>query len=188
MEFLKQHVDTIVLWSYATKARVAVVPGPIVNDEYFGKVPPERLKAANGVIYFSGDGKLRSKIGVLPHRSKGICGSYDAARGALTVVKYNQPGPEITDYVNSMWELQKKPYRGDAINAYNDGPPEPGAKPLGPFYELETSSPALALRSGETGVHLQETFHIEGRQEQLDALATKLFGVGLEQIDSAFKK
>lgn len=161
--------------------------GPMVSDDYFGKVPADRLKAIEGVMYFSGDGKLRSKIGVSPQRSKGICGSYDAARGVLTVVKYNQPGSEVVEYVNSMWELQEKPYKGDAINSYNDGPPEPGAKPLGPFYELETSSPALALQPGKSGVHLQETIHVEGSPERLDELAKELFGVGLKQIQSALK-
>ena len=30
------------------------------------------------------------------------------------------------------------------MNAYNDGPPDQGGAPLGPFDELETSSPAAA--------------------------------------------
>ena len=96
--------------------------GSVVNDTYFGEVPSSRLKSGNGVIYFSGDGKLRSKIGVSPQRSTGVCGSYDVLRNILTVVKYNQPGPEVTQYVNSKWELQDAPFSGDAINAYNDGP------------------------------------------------------------------
>ena len=45
-----------------------------------------------------------------------------------------------------MWEMQREPFKGDVINSYNDGPPAPGKPPLGPFYELETSSPALSLR------------------------------------------
>ena len=39
--------------------------GPVVIDDYFGKVPEHRLKVADGVIYFSGDGKYRSKIGLM---------------------------------------------------------------------------------------------------------------------------
>jgi len=159
--------------------------GPIVNDEYFGKVPAERLKVGDGVLFFSGDGAYRSKIGLTPQRSTNLCGSYDAARGALTIVHYNKPGTEVTDYVNSMWEIQDAPYEGDAINAYNDGPAEPGAEPLGPFYELETSSPALALQPGESGEHIQETFHFEGEAETLDKLARKLLGVSLKEIRAA---
>lgn len=161
--------------------------GPIANDAYFGKVPEERLKIADGVIYFAADGQHRSKIGLAPSRATPICGSYDAARGVLTIVKYNQPQAGVTDYVNSMWELQEKPYAGDVINAYNDGPPEPGADPLGPFYELETSSPALALTSGETGEHIQETYHFEGDREELDRLSRQLLGVSLEEITSALR-
>ncbi|NIY45616.1 MAG: hypothetical protein GWN22_18560, partial [Gemmatimonadetes bacterium] len=87
-----------------------------------------------------------------PYRATPVCGSYDAAARLLTIVQYNQPAG-ATDYVNSMWELQDEPFGGDVVNSYNDGPPEPGAEPLGPFYELETSSPAAALAPGESITH-----------------------------------
>ena len=67
----------------------------------------------------------------------------------LTIVQYSRP-TDATTYVNSMWEMQKEPYKGDVINSYNDGPPAPGKPPLGPFYELETSSPALSLQPAST--------------------------------------
>ena len=48
--------------------------GPAVNDAYFGKVPADRLvvKAGEGVLFFSGDGKYRSKIGLSPLRVKAL--------------------------------------------------------------------------------------------------------------------
>jgi len=58
--------------------------GPVVNDAYFGKVPADRLKVKEGVIFFSGDGRYRSKIGISPKRAKAFLGSYDAAHGVLT--------------------------------------------------------------------------------------------------------
>ena len=158
--------------------------GPVVNDDYFGKVPAERLRTGDGVLFFAADGQFRSKIGLNPQRSTPLCGSYDAAREVLTVVQYNQPAAEVTDYVNSKWELQKQPYAGDVINAYNDGPAESGAAPLGPFYELETSSPALPLTSGASGTHIQTTFHFEGDLKQLDAIARKTLGVSLAEIEA----
>ena len=161
--------------------------GPVVNDDYFGKVPAERLRTGDGVLFFAADGQFRSKIGLNPQRSTPLCGSYDAAREVLTVVQYNQPSAEVTDYVNSKWELQKQPYAGDVINAYNDGPAEPGAAPLGPFYELETSSPALPLASGASGTHIQTTFHFEGDLKQLDAIARKTLGVSLAEIEAGLK-
>ena len=159
--------------------------GPKVNDTYFGKVPPEYLKVEKQRLFFRGDGTRRGKIGITPQRSEGIAGSYDAAGQVLNIVTYNvQDAPN--GFVNSMWELQDEPYAGDVINSYNDGSPEPGVAPLGPFYELETSSPAAALKSGETMKHVQRTFHIQGSEEELDALAKRLLGVRLDAIKAAF--
>ncbi len=160
--------------------------GRVVNDEYFGKVPAERLKADKGVLFFSGDGKMRTKIGVGPKRAKSTLGSFDAAGKVLTIVQYTLPAG-ATDYVNSMWELQKEPFGGDVVNSYNDGPPKPGAKPLGPFYELETSSPAAMLAPGASQKHTHRTFHFEGSEAELDALAEKLLGVSTAEISNALK-
>jgi hypothetical protein len=159
--------------------------GKVVNDTYFGKVPSDRLVVKEGVIYFKGDGEYRSKIGLSPKRAKNIAGSYDSKNGILTIVKYNKP-KEATDYVNSMWEIQDKPFSGDVINAYNDGVPAPGKKPLGPFYELETSSPALALKSGESETHMQLTCHIEGDEQILNPIIKELFGVYVNDIKIVF--
>ncbi|AUC23983.1 hypothetical protein BTO15_05005 [Polaribacter sejongensis] len=156
-----------------------------VNDTYFGKVPVDRLVVKEGIIYFSGDGQYRSKIGLSPMRAKDVAGSYDSENGVLTILKYNKPKDE-TDYVNSMWEIQKEPFSGDVINAYNDGEPSPGEKPLGPFYELETSSPAMALKSGESGIHIQLTCHLEGGIDALNPIIKKVFGVTAEDIKKAF--
>ncbi len=160
--------------------------GPIVNDTYFGKVPDSRLKIKDGFVFFKGDGLYRSKIGLSPQRSKPILGSYDASGQVLTIVTFTKP-ENATDYVNSMWELQDNPFAGDVVNSYNDGPPEPGAKRLGPFYELETSSPAAALGPGESLTHENRTFHFQGSEEDLDKIALQSLGVGLELIKTALK-
>ena len=156
----------------------------MVNDAYFGKVPEDRLVVKEGVLFFSADGQYRSKIGLSPRRARNVAGSYDAANNVLTVVQYNKP-EGVTDYVNSMWETQKEPYRGDVVNSYNDGPPSPGAKPMGPFYELETSSPAAALAPGGSIVHIHRTFHFSGPEAQLDEIAKATLGVTLAEIKTA---
>lgn len=159
--------------------------GTKVNDSYFGKVPAEYLQVKDKELFFKGDGTWRSKIGISPQRTKGIAGSYDATGKVLNIVTYNvQAAPH--GFVNSMWEIQKQPYVGDAINSYNDGSPEPGAAPLGPFYELETSSPAAALKPEETMQHVQRTFHIHGSEKELNPIALRLLGVDLETIKNAF--
>ena len=158
--------------------------GTVVNDDYFGKVPESRLKTGKGALYFKGDGQHRSKIGLSPARAKDVMGSYDPASKTLTIVRYSKGEPGA-DYVNSKWEIQKQPYRGDVVNAYNDGPPSPGAKPMGPFYELESSSAAKELKPGESLVHTQITFHFQGEAGQLDRLTTQVLGVSLQDIVSA---
>lgn len=161
--------------------------GPIVNDDYFGKVPADRLKIGNGIIYFKGDGQHRSKIGLTPSRAKEVMGSYDPASKTLTIVQYSK-GEPTDDYVNSKWEMQQFPYKGDVVNAYNDGPPSPGSKPMGPFYELESSSPAKALKPGENIIHTQTTFHFQGEEEQLNRLTTQILGVSIQDINAAFQE
>ena len=101
--------------------------GAKVNDAYFGKVPAERLRVDEKRLFFSGDGKFRSKIGISPKRAMPLCGSYDAGGKVLTLVQFNQP-KGATDYVNSMWEIQKAPFAGDTVNSYNDGPPPTGKR------------------------------------------------------------
>src|SRR5262249_34368745 len=38
--------------------------GPVVNSDYFGDVPADRLRLSSQAIFFTGDGRFRSKIGV----------------------------------------------------------------------------------------------------------------------------
>lgn len=159
--------------------------GAKVTSDYFGVVPPERLKEKENLIFLRGDGKFRSKIGINPKRSKGVLGAYDADNHVLTIVQFNQPAG-VTEYVNSLWKLQDNPYGGDVANSYNDGPPAPGAKPLGPFFEMESSSPAAGLAPGESLSHLHRTIHLTGSEAALEKVAHAVLGVSLAEIKSAF--
>jgi hypothetical protein len=161
--------------------------GPAVNDAYFGKVPAGRLIVMDGILFFSGDGAFRSKIGLSPKRVKPFAGSYDAANSVLTLVHLTLP-ENAADYVNSMWKIQEDPFAGDVVNSYNDGPASPGAKPLGPFYELESSSPAAALAPGASIRHVHTTMHFQGNEKALDAITRQALGVGIQEIKEAFHK
>lgn len=178
----------------ASPAATVVVPfspgpeaidGPKVNDTYFGKVPSDRLIVKYNVAFFRGDANYRSKIGFSPRRAPSLLGSYDALSHTLTLISFTRPAG-ATDYVNSMWEIQKRPFGGDVVNSYNDGPPAPGAKQLGQFFELESSSPALALAPGASATHTQQTIHLQGDEAKLDAIAHAALGVRLADITGAF--
>ena len=166
--------------------------GKIANKNYFddGDVPATRLKVdeEKSVLFFTADGKERTKIGLGPKRAKEVAGSYDPTTKTLTIVKYNKPGEEVVDYVNSKWEKeQKEPFAGDAVNSYNDGPDKEG-RTMGPFYEIETSSPALALKPNETGTHISETYHFQGDEAKLDPIAQKVLGVSIKRIKDVTKQ
>ena len=153
--------------------------GKEVTDDYFGKVPTERLQVQNGLILFKADAKFRSKIGLSPSRALPLVASYDAKNRVLTIAQFTIP-KGVGGYVNSLWEIQDHPFSGDAVNAYNDGPIE--GKQMGEFYELESSSPAAALGVGETIHHLHRTIHLKGDKLNLDKIAMKLLGIGVDAI------
>jgi hypothetical protein len=157
--------------------------GPIVNDTYFGKVPADRLIIDDGLIFFRGDGKFRSKIGLSPARALPYMGSYDAANNVLTIVFFTKP-EGVTDYVNSLWEIQDEPFGGDVSNSYNDGPVDGVA--MGPFYELESSSPAAFLSPGASMTHVHQTIHIEGEEASVNKIVMQLFKADINSIKKVF--
>jgi hypothetical protein len=150
-----------------------------ITDNYFGEIPAERLQVKDSVLFFTCDGKLRSKIGLSPVIAEPKAGSFDFKNNVLTIVI-----PEIDRnglYVNSKWELQKEPYKGDVINSYNDGPLQDGTQ-LGPFYEIESSSSAKELKKGEKQEYRQTTCHLQGDYNVLKQIAQQLFSVNLDEI------
>ncbi len=174
--------ETVIMLPYNTGAEEEL--GPIVNDVYFGKISADRLKSDEGMIYFKADGQKRGKIGVSPSRAKPIAGSYDARNQVLTIAMFSVPAGE-SRYVNSLWEIQKDPFSGDVVNAYNDGPQDDGSM-LGPFYEIESSSPAANLSAGQSLTHYHRTFHFEGDFEELNNLSKTLLGADLNEVKAIF--
>lgn len=182
---------TIGMFKPLPRGRVIVPfrPGPEdrlgakVTTDYFGPVPQDRCRILDDHLLFACDGQYRSKLGLSPRRARDVLGSYDPDGGVLTLVRFNLP-EDAADrpYVNSLWETQDDPYAGDAVNTYNDGPPEPGADQLGPFYELETSSPAAELKPEESISHDHRTFHFTGPFEALNRLARGVLGVDLGEV------
>jgi hypothetical protein len=158
--------------------------GPPVKSDYFGHVPPERLKILPEVILLTADGQFRAKIGTSQKRARNVLGSIDYQGNVLTLVHFTMPDdPGGHAYMNNMWELpQAEPYRGDVANSYNDGPPEPGKPGLGAFYEIESLSPAVALATGESLAHRHRTVHVQADPATLTELARELLGVDLEAV------
>ena len=153
--------------------------GKIVTDDYFGKVPVDRLKIKNGFIFLNADANYRSKIGISPKRALPILASFDRVNEVLTIAQFSLP-EYPADYVNSLWEMQENPFDGDVVNAYNDGSID--GKQMGKFYELESSSPAATLNIGESVHHSHRTIHLKGNIKDLDEITQTLLGIHLSEF------
>ena len=147
--------------------------GKIVTTDYFGEIPKDRISISNNLVLFKADGKSRGKIGLSPSRAASLAGSYDEENSILTVVFFEVDQNGI--YLNQEWNTSKDPFAGDAVNAYNDGPLEDGSQ-MGPFYELESVSPAAFLKPGEKLSHVHSVIHFTGDREQVHDVMDILFG------------
>lgn len=158
--------------------------GKVATTDYFGQIPPDRIKYSNGILLFKADGKARGKLGVPPNRAKTIAGSYDPQNKVLTIALFDID-PKAT-YLNQEWRTDRDPFIGDAVNAYNDGPLKNGSQ-MGPFYEIESVSPAAFLKPQEGMSHKHSVFHFTGDTTALNRIALKTLGISLKDIQAAFK-
>lgn len=155
----------------------------IATTDYFGEIPSDRLIVKDSILYFKADGKSRGKLGLPPYRAKGIEGSYDAANHALTILT-TDIHPDAR-YLYQKWDTTGSAFDGDALNAYNDGPLKEGSQ-MGPFYEMESVSPAAFLKPDSSLAHRQSVYHFAGSEEALNKIARKVLGVSLNEIKDAF--
>lgn len=176
---------TVVVIPYKTDVDVGTRQGrvPIATTDYFGEIPADRIKYNNGVLLFKADGKNRGKLGIGPARAKPMAGSYDAQNKVLTITLFDVDAEG--KYLNQEWKINKPPFSGDAVNAYNDGPLKDGSQ-MGPFYEIESVSPAAFLKPGASLSHQHAVFHFTGAEQGLDTIARKLLGISLDDIKKAF--
>ena len=157
--------------------------GNVVKSDYFGEIPSNRLIDNDGNLYFKTDGKSRGKLGMNAHRTSGIAGNYDPISKRLTVVTFDVIPNSV--YLSQEWNPESNPLEGDALNAYNDGPLEDGSI-MGPFLELESSSPAAFLEPGESILHNHNVFHFVGEEVALSQIAENLLGVSLQKVKTIF--
>jgi hypothetical protein len=178
--------QTVVIVPYKPGAEAEL--GPVVKSDYCGPLPADRLKILPEAVLFRADSRFRSKIGTSQRRARNVLGSIDFASGVLTLVEFTMPDdPAKHIYLNNMCELpQAEPFQGDVANSYNDGPKQGGGDPYGAFYEIETVSPALELKTGQSLKHCHRTVHVQADAETLRALAQKTLGVDLDLVRRDF--
>ncbi|HMH21209.1 MAG TPA: DUF6786 family protein [Puia sp.] len=153
------------------------------TTDYFGEIPADRIRYQNNILFFRADGKHRGKLGVHPQRARPMAGSYDAVHGVLTVTLFDTDAN--AKFLNQEWNTAKPPFSGDAVNAYNDGPLGDGSQ-MGPFYELESVSPAALLGPGHSMVHRHSVFHFTGPEAALGRISQRLWGLSLDTVKKVF--
>jgi hypothetical protein len=182
LDMMNPSTSTVIIIPYHSEPGDSSKPA---TTDYFGEIPSDRIKFGPSAIFFKADGHSRGKLGVHPTRATTAIGSYDPERGVLTIAGFNVDPHER--YLNQEWNTVKAPFSGDAVNAYNDGPLADGSQ-MGPFYELESVSPAWSLNPDEVKVHYHAVFHFTGPEAALDTLSKKWLGVSIEQIKGAFPR
>lgn len=156
----------------------------VATTDYFGEIPSERIKISDSILFFKADGKNRGKLGIAPQSALPIAGSYDAENNVLTVTSFTVDNN--AKYLNQEWNTVKPSFSGDAVNAYNDGPLTDGSQ-MGPFFEIESVSPAAALKPSEEMKHVHSVYHFTGSKQQLNVIAQKVLRTTLENIQQVFR-
>jgi hypothetical protein len=170
---------TVIVVPYIDKAT-----GKVATTNYFGEIAKDRITYSNGILLFKADGKSRGKLGIPPNRAKNMAGSYDASNKVLTITVFDIDSG--ASYLNQEWKPDTAPFSGDAVNAYNDGKLANGSQ-MGPFYEIESVSPAAFLKPGEKLTHKHSVFHFTGDEKALNTIALKTLGISIKDITSALK-
>tara|TARA_R110002020_G_scaffold98268_1_gene234032 strand:+ start:9810 stop:10955 length:1146 start_codon:yes stop_codon:yes gene_type:complete len=178
LDMFKPSDETVIMIPFDKNAVAKVA-----TTDYFGEISPDRINFLDSVVLYKADGRARGKIGIPPTRAKKIAGSYDSVGKLLTVTVFDVDKDAV--YLNQEWKLDKDPFAGDAINAYNDGPLEDGSQ-MGPFYEIESVSPAAFLAPQESLVHDHSVYHFTGEEKEMDKIVQRLFGITLKEVNEAF--
>ncbi len=150
--------------------------GPAVRSDYFGTVPRDRFRLGSNFALFKADAAQVGKIGVLRNRAVDRVAAWDPETRVFTLITFG-PIDRNAPYLSEHWGTTlPDPFYGDVVNAYNHGGPEP-------FFELETSSPALGLAPGGSHTHVAMTIH--ARLDDDATLARVLrsaLGIGAEEF------
>ena len=181
LDMFKPSENTVILIPYKNASDSA---SKIATTNYFGEIPPARLKHSHGILFFRADGRNRGKVGLDPGRATRFAGSYDESHQILTIAYFDLDAS--AKYLNQEWSTVKPSFSGDAVNAYNDGPLADGTQ-MGPFYEIESVSPAAFLKPGESLLHRHSVFHFTGTQSGLNKITEAVFHISIDQINAAFQ-
>lgn len=152
--------------------------GIAVFRDYFETVPDDRFALGDGFAVFLTDAKREGKLGILRDRAVPRMGAFDPDSGILTLIFFGPIEP-TAPYMAQHWGLNlPEPFHGDVVNSYNSGGD--------PFFELESSSPALELEPGQARIHRSMTLHLRPADPAaLPEIASRALGVDWKSVLAA---
>ena len=175
------------LWDLSAFAagdkHIAIIPTrkPLAEvTPYFSETKRSHTRIKGNAVFYLADAHYMNKVGVPPEYALPFMGSYDPERKLLTVIQFNFPQTFAGRYVNYVWNQPDQPFDGDVVQIFNDG------DYFGPFFELESSSPAKPLKRGEGQSHFHNVYHFIGEPESLNPIAKAVLGVTIQDIKQAF--
>ncbi len=150
---------------------------PVYRD-YFETVPDNRFALGDGFAVFKTDAMREGKIGILRDRAVPRMGAFNPDSGILTLVSFGPIEP-LAPYMAQHWGLDiPNPFHGDVVNSYNSGGD--------PFFELESSSPGLELKPGESWTHRSTTIHLRlSNAKEISSFASQALQVNWEAVLAA---
>ena len=176
------HERTVVMLPYRTGPEEKL--GPPVSTAYFKLLNPGREKmlgdywsAEDGCAFLRANGDVLTKLELPSRRALGRLASIDLASGELCLVQ-SDVYPEL-DYPSSVvLPYEGDPYEGGALSSFtlsND-------QGVPPFHELETVSPALFLKPGESFCHRSRTYHLKGERAAIWRICERHFNASEERL------
>jgi hypothetical protein len=151
---------------------------PVVTLGYFGGDPALLLGLSERYVSADLQQQAEWKIGIPAESCRDTIAAIThlQSRWVLTIIKFDRP-IGAAEYVNSTWRRQEEPYVGDALHIRNGGRPPSAQESDPPHFEIQSSSPALALGVGESHTHRHWTVHLETTSaETLLPFANALLG------------
>ena len=158
--------------------------GPVVNSNYFGTVPPERLETTPQAILFRGDANYRASWAPRNAGRKMCWGPSTTNRACSRWSTSACPTipPNTTTSIASGKCRRRSLFGGTWSTPTTTVLRRPGKKGLGAFFEIESLSPALSLTTGQTLVHQHRTLHVQAPLPLLAQLAKVVLGVDLDEV------
>lgn len=181
------------IWSLAMLApdAIAVIPlkRPIKEraTSYFSSTSVSRQKVTDKAVFYLADANRMDKIGVPVVNSTAWVGSYHPKRQLLTLTKLNPHPDPNSSYVSAVWADDAPALDGESHNIFNDGPQQNG-KPFGPFFELESSSPALKLKPNEAHIHNYSVLHFSGPISELTKISESVIKLSIEELIQTYNE